>query len=168
MGQMISDVNSGTAETLSGLFTAMANAMGGGAEGVAAAAAAFNGLGIGVMPTTGADADVDLEQFGQVQGVEPDGNGGLKAGPVETIEGEVSGGGGATGLKFYDLGGGGGAPSGGGGGGGGGGPKKVANKRKSQTVKRYKKNDMRRSAAQSAKKSASTQKDYLYGESKIA
>jgi hypothetical protein len=167
MGQMISDVNSGTAETLSGLFTAMANAMGGGAEGIAAAAAAFNDLGIGVMPTTGADADVDLEQFGQVQGVEPDGNGGLKAGPVETIEGEVSGGGGATGLKFYDLGGGGGAPSGGGGGGGGG-PKKVANKRKSQTVKRYKKNDMRRSAAQSAKKSASAQKDYLYGESKIA
>jgi hypothetical protein len=61
-----------------------------------------------------------------------------------------------------------GAPSGGGGGGGGGEPKKVANKRKSQTVKRYKKNDMRRSATQSAKKSASTQKDYLYGESKIA
>ena len=77
---------------------------------------------------------------------------------------------GATLYKIrYAKTGGGGAPSGGGGGGGGGGePKKVANKRKSQTVKRYKKNDMRRSSAQSAKKSASTQKDYLYGESKIA
>ena len=67
-------------------------------------------------------------------------------------------------LKFNPLDGSGNS----GGGGGGGGPKKVANKRKSQTVKRYKKNDANRNSAQSAKKSASTKKDYLYGESKIA
>lgn len=79
----------------------------------------------------------------------------------------VSGEGNFFGVRFTKNGGGGGS-GGGGGGGGGGEPKKVANKRKSQTVKRYKKNDMRRSSAQSAKKSASTQKDYLYGESKIA
>jgi hypothetical protein len=85
---------------------------------------------------------------------------------VEAVENHAAGGGSFYGVRFRK--GGGGGSGGGGGGGGGGEPKKVANKRKSQTVKRYKKNDARRSSAQSAKKSASTQKDYLYGESKIA
>jgi hypothetical protein len=86
---------------------------------------------------------------------------------VGEVTTSASGSGNFYGVRFTKNGGGGGS-GGGGGGGGGGEPKKVANKRKSQTVKRYKKNDMRRSSAQSAKKSASAQKDYLYGESKIA
>jgi hypothetical protein len=68
-------------------------------------------------------------------------------------------------IRLKPLNGGSGNPPGGG---GGGGRKKVANKRTSQAVKRYKQNDFKRSNAQSVKKSASTQKDYLYGESKIA
>lgn len=76
-------------------------------------------------------------------------------------------------YKFYKMvkkGGSGGKGGGGGGGGGGGAkePKKVANKRKSQTVKRYKRNDAKRESASKSKDAAEKQKDYLYGESKIA
>ena len=75
-----------------------------------------------------------------------------------------------TGWHLEKIGGAGGSGGGGGGGGGGGAkePKKVANKRKSQTVKRYKRNDAKRSSAEKSKKSAENQKDYLYGEQKIA
>jgi hypothetical protein len=80
----------------------------------------------------------------------------------------VSSGGTVTGYKFTNESAGGAAPPPSGGGGGGGGPKKVAAQRKSATVKRYKRVDYSRSSAQSSKNRASTRKDYLYGESKIA
>lgn len=76
-------------------------------------------------------------------------------------------GGTVTGWKFTNESAG-GSPPPSGGGGGGGGPKKAATQRKSATVKRYKRVDYSRASAQSSKNRASTRKDYLYGESKIA
>jgi hypothetical protein len=86
-----------------------------------------------------------------------------------TIEnGTVTSGGVVTGWRYTNESAGGAGVPPPGGGGGGGGPKKAATQRKSATVKRYKRADYSRSSAQSSKKRASTRKDYLYGESKIA
>ena len=95
---------------------------------------------------------------------------GYEAIPQPPVDNEVVTDGSVQYYKIVSNGGpgGGGGGSGGGGGGGGKKPKKVANKRKSQTVKRYKRNDFKRDAAERAKKSAEQNKDYLYGESKIA
>ena len=95
---------------------------------------------------------------------------GYEAIPQPPVDNEVVTDGSVQYYKIVSNGGpgGGGGGSGGGGGGGGKKPKKVANKRKSQTVKRYKRNDFKRDVAERAKKSAEQNKDYLYGESKIA
>jgi hypothetical protein len=81
---------------------------------------------------------------------------------------DINGNGYVTGYKFTNESASGAGVPPPGGGGGGGGAKKAAVQRKSATVKRYKRIDYSRSSAQSSKKRASTRKDYLYGESKIA
>jgi hypothetical protein len=120
-----------------------------------------------VSDASEADVSIPYSTIDQEADVGP--NGEVDVTTVSEESGEATASGGSN-MKFFKIvkTGGSGGSGGGGGGGGGGGPKKVANKRKSQTVKRYKKNDARRSSAASAKKSASRQKDYLYGESKIA
>ena len=175
IGQMFSDVNANLASQIGQVFKSAVDALGGGAEGVAAATALFNNMGIGVENMGSANAEVTASSDIVIDNYHTEGDGENKktiddGEYVDTTNGsgEATG----TGFKFFNLGGGGGGSPGGGGGGGGGGgpkePKKVANKRKSQTVKRYKRNDAKRSSAEKSKKSAENQKDYLYGESKIA
>lgn len=145
------------------------------AEAQAQAIAKLNGMGIGVesyqkyiQPGTVITANADIPGYALI----PTADGGLE--PIQTdgltISGNhVTGGGWVTGWRYTnESAGGSNGDNSGGGGGGGGGPKKVATQRKSATVKRYKRVDHSRSSAQSSKKRASTRKDYLYGESKIA
>lgn len=175
IGQMFSDVNADLAGQIGQVFKSAVDALGGGAEGIAAATALFNSLGIGVENMGSASADMSAESDIVIDQYHTEGDGENKktiddGDYTDATTGNAHAEG--TGFKFFNLGGGGGGSPGGGGGGGGGGgpkePKKVANKRKSQTVKRYKRNDAKRSSAEKSKKSAENQKDYLYGESKIA
>ena len=139
------------------------------AEAQAQATSKLNGMGIGIEVVK-VPIDTEVHTGGTVTGFQyqSTANGVQVVPDGAVIESSVGGIGYATGYKFTNESAGGADSSSSGGGGGGGGSKKAAVQRKSATVKRYKRVDHSRASAQSSKNRASTRKDYLYGESKIA